>query len=55
VRDCSVNERALRSAEQWLTDRRTVWERRLDRLGAVLDEQVQRDIPPPTRKRGPMP
>ena len=55
VRECSVNERALRSAEQWLTDRRTLWERRLDRLGAVLDEQAQRDIPPPTRKRGPTP
>jgi len=55
VRECSVNERALRSAEQWLTDRRTLWERRLDRLGAVLDEQAQGDIPPPTRKRGPTP
>jgi DNA-binding transcriptional ArsR family regulator len=39
VRTCSINQDALRSTEQWLTDRRTVWQRRLDRLGAVLDEQ----------------
>ncbi len=38
VRTCSMNEDALRSTEQWLSDRRTVWQRRLDRLGAVLDE-----------------
>jgi DNA-binding transcriptional ArsR family regulator len=49
VRTCSINQDALRSAEQWLTDRRTVWQRRLDRLGAVLDEQA----PPMTGKRGP--
>lgn len=53
VRQCSVNQSALRSVEQWLTDRRTVWEGRLDRLGAVLDEQAQLDVPPPTPKRGP--
>jgi len=53
VRECSVNESALRSVEQWLTDRRTVWEGRLDRLGAVLDEQAQLDVPPSTPKRGP--
>ncbi len=44
VRTCSVNRSALRSAEQWLTDRRTVWERRLDRLGDVLDEQAHREV-----------
>jgi DNA-binding transcriptional ArsR family regulator len=59
VRTCSINEDALRSAEQWLTDRRTVWQRRFDRLGAVLDEQapseqahLEQDTPPATRKRG---
>ena len=57
VRTCSINEDGLRSAEQWLTDRRAVWQRRLDRLGVVLDEQVAneqapQDAPPPTRKRG---
>ncbi len=43
VRTCSINQAALRSTEQWLTDRRTVWQRRLDRLGVVLDEQGPRD------------
>lgn len=38
VRVCTLDEAALRATEQWLTDRRTVWEGRLDRLGAVLDE-----------------
>ena len=57
VRTCSINEDVLRSTEQWLTDRRTVWQRRLDRLGAVLDEEVpseqaQPDTPPSARKRG---
>lgn len=43
VRICAVDEEALRSTEQWLADRRLVWERRLDRLGAVLDHQVAAD------------
>ncbi len=56
VRTCSINEDALRSAEQWLTDRRTVWQRRLDRLGAHLNERVANEQapydPPAIRKRG---
>ena len=53
VRTCSLDPDALRSAEQWLTDRRSVWERRLDRLGAVLDELDGngRDIPPETSRK----
>ena len=43
VRVCSINEPALREAEQWFADRRAVWERRLDRLAAVLDETDPRD------------
>ena len=52
VRTCSLDPDALRSAEQWLTDRRSVWERRLDRLGAVLDELDGngRDILPETSR-----
>lgn len=57
VRTCSINEDGMRSAEQWLADRRTVWQRRLDQLGAVMDEQMPneqalQDAQPPTRKRG---
>jgi DNA-binding transcriptional ArsR family regulator len=36
VRTCHIEPAALRSAEQWIAERRTVWERRLDRLGDLL-------------------
>ncbi len=36
VRTCRIEPKALRSAEQWISERRTSWERRLDRLGDFL-------------------
>jgi DNA-binding transcriptional ArsR family regulator len=39
VRTCSVEPSALRTAEQWLAERRTFWEASLDRLGEYLAEQ----------------
>jgi DNA-binding transcriptional ArsR family regulator len=36
VRICSINPATLRSAESWIADRRTMVERRLDRLGEYL-------------------
>ena len=36
VRTCSIEPAALRTAEHWITERRTLWERRLDRLGDFL-------------------
>jgi DNA-binding transcriptional ArsR family regulator len=36
VRTCRIAPAALRTAEQWITARRTSWERRLDRLGEYL-------------------
>jgi DNA-binding transcriptional ArsR family regulator len=36
VRTCSINPVALRSAEQWIADRRSSVERQLDRLGEHL-------------------
>jgi DNA-binding transcriptional ArsR family regulator len=36
TRTCSINPAALRSAESWIADRRTMVERRLDRLGEYL-------------------
>jgi DNA-binding transcriptional ArsR family regulator len=40
VRTCRIEPGALSTAERWINDRRTNWERRLDRLGEVLaDEQ----------------
>ena len=39
VRTCKLEPKALRSAENWISERRTLWERRLDRLGAFLASQ----------------
>jgi DNA-binding transcriptional ArsR family regulator len=36
TRTCAVNPAALRTAESWIGDRRTLVERRLDRLGEYL-------------------
>jgi DNA-binding transcriptional ArsR family regulator len=36
TRTCSINPAVLRSAEQWISEQRIGWERRLDRLGAYL-------------------
>ena len=41
VRTCSSEPVALRAAERWVAERRTVWERTLDRLGEFLGEQPQ--------------
>jgi DNA-binding transcriptional ArsR family regulator len=44
TRTCRINPVVLRSAEQWITQRRTLWERRLDRLGDYLADHD--DDPP---------
>ena len=36
VRTCSIEVRALQPVERWIDERRSSWERRLDRLGAYL-------------------
>jgi DNA-binding transcriptional ArsR family regulator len=38
VRTCRIEPTALRTAERWIAERRTSWERRLDRLGEYLAE-----------------
>lgn len=38
VRTCRIEADALSAAETWINQRRTGWERRLDRLGAFLAE-----------------
>ena len=43
VRTCRIEPATLRAAESWIAERRTLWEQRLDRLGAVLAE-----LPEPT-------
>ena len=41
VRTCKLEPKALRSAENWISERRTLWERRLDRLGEFLASQPE--------------
>jgi DNA-binding transcriptional ArsR family regulator len=38
VRTCSIDPDRLAGVEGWIADRRSGWERRLDRLGDVLAE-----------------
>jgi DNA-binding transcriptional ArsR family regulator len=38
VRTCRMDTAALREAERWMTERRALWESRLDRLGEYLAE-----------------
>jgi DNA-binding transcriptional ArsR family regulator len=41
TRTCSLNPATLRSAEQWMSERRGLVERRLDRLGDYLAETTE--------------
>lgn len=41
VRTCRVDSEALTAAEQWINQRRTTWERRLDRLARFLAENPE--------------
>ena len=43
TRTCSLNAQTLRSAERWISERRTFVERRLDRLGEYLADTA--DLP----------
>jgi DNA-binding transcriptional ArsR family regulator len=40
TRTCAINPAALRSAESWISERRSLWERRLDRLGDYLADEA---------------
>jgi DNA-binding transcriptional ArsR family regulator len=39
VRTCEIEPLALSAAERWISERRAMWEERLDRLGEFLAEQ----------------
>lgn len=39
VRVCRLETAGLNALERWVSDHRTAWERKLDRLGALLSEQ----------------
>jgi DNA-binding transcriptional ArsR family regulator len=38
VRTCRIEPAGLSAAQKWIADRRSSWERRLDRLGDLLAE-----------------
>jgi DNA-binding transcriptional ArsR family regulator len=51
VRTCRLNPLALKTVEEWIADRRTGWERRLDRLGDFLAANPEEAEPePPNHK-----
>jgi DNA-binding transcriptional ArsR family regulator len=52
TRTCSINPTALRSAEYWISERRTLWQRRLDNLGEYLADTAD---PPDTGAASPPP
>lgn len=41
VRTASLNPAGFEAIEQWIREHRSVWERRLDRLGAMLAESEE--------------
>ena len=45
VRTCRLAPTGLAAAERWISERRALWERRLDRLGAFLDEAEDEPSP----------
>jgi len=38
IRTCRIEPKGLSVAEQWIADRRSLWERRFNRLGDLLAE-----------------
>jgi DNA-binding transcriptional ArsR family regulator len=41
VRTCRLEPATLAAAERWISERRSLWERRFDRLGALLAEEQE--------------
>jgi DNA-binding transcriptional ArsR family regulator len=38
VRTCRIEAKGFTVAERWIADRRSLWEKRFDRLGTLLDQ-----------------
>ncbi|HZS41578.1 MAG TPA: metalloregulator ArsR/SmtB family transcription factor [Polyangia bacterium] len=49
VRTVELVPKTLAAAERWFANHRAIWERRLDRLGALLEEPDQ--DPKPSRRK----
>jgi DNA-binding transcriptional ArsR family regulator len=43
VRTCRIEPRALSQAEHWISEHRSLWERRLNRLGEILAESPAKE------------
>jgi DNA-binding transcriptional ArsR family regulator len=44
VRTCRINTERLRAAEAWLSEQRTLWQARTDRLADYVETQMSRNI-----------
>ena len=42
VRTCRIESSGFSVVERWISDRRSLWERRFDRLGALLAESDEK-------------
>jgi len=51
VRTCQVEPAALRAVEKWISDRRLLWERRLDRLGEYLKDNPDMPTAPKDKEQ----
>jgi DNA-binding transcriptional ArsR family regulator len=49
VRTCRIEPAGLGVAERWIAERRSLWERRLDRLGQILAEDDAQEPRPAAR------
>ena len=43
TRTCTIDTGSLSLVEKWINDRRIGWEKRLDRLGALLDAEDEKN------------
>ena len=46
TRVCRMETAGLSAVEKWIQDRRSMWERKFDRLGDLLDEESLPDVDP---------
>jgi DNA-binding transcriptional ArsR family regulator len=51
VRTCRLQPEGLKLAERWISERRNLWERRLDRLGELLAEDEASKPSSPSKRR----
>jgi DNA-binding transcriptional ArsR family regulator len=45
VRSCRIDPAGFDALEKWVAEHRSIWERRLDRLGSLLDNLGDENVP----------